>query len=142
MKQRKNLSALVLTFVLLLRLADGRNGHECGIYSAVTHTGACALMGVREPLFLTHLPATMLCTGIGLVVSIVLGILLAVLMDANAAAEKMLYPIIIASQTIPTTALAPLFTLWFGYTIWSKVLVTVLITFSRLPLRYLTDSVR
>ena len=35
----------------------------------------------------------------------------------------------IASQTIPTTALAPLFVMWFGYTIWSKVLVTVLITF-------------
>ncbi len=33
------------------------------------------------------------------------------------------------ADTIPTTALAPLFVLWFGYTIWSKVLVTVLITF-------------
>ena len=41
----------------------------------------------------------------------------------------MLYPLIVASHTIPTTALAPLFVLWFGYTIWSKVLVTVLITF-------------
>ena len=30
---------------------------------------------------------------------------------------------------IPTTALAPLFVLWFGYSIWSKVLVTVLMTF-------------
>ena len=29
----------------------------------------------------------------------------------------------------PTTAIAPLFVLWFGYGIWSKVLVTVLITF-------------
>ena len=38
-------------------------------------------------------------------------------------------PLIIASQTIPTTALAPLFVLWFGYSIWGKVLVTVLITF-------------
>ena len=58
-----------------------------------------------------------------------LGLGLAVLMDASETAEKALYPLIIASQTIPTTALAPLFVLWFGYTIWSKVLVTVLITF-------------
>ena len=50
-------------------------------------------------------------------------------MDASPSAEKMLYPLIVASQTIPTTALAPLFVLWFGYTIWIKVLVTVLITF-------------
>ena len=43
--------------------------------------------------------------------------------------ESALYPVIIASQTIPTTAIAPLFVLWFGYGIWSKVLVTILITF-------------
>ena len=58
-----------------------------------------------------------------------LGMALAILMDASPVAEKALYPLVIASQTIPTTALAPLFVLWFGYTIWSKVLVTVLITF-------------
>lgn len=59
--------------------------------------------------------------GIGLLISIILGLGLAVLMDASETAEKALYPLIIASQTIPTTALAPLFVLWFGYTIWSKV---------------------
>ncbi len=84
---------------------------------------------LRVPLFTAHLPATMLCTGIGLAISIVLGVLLAVLMDASAWAEKAVYPVVIASQTIPTTALAPLFVLWFGYSIWSRVLVTVLITF-------------
>ena len=76
-----------------------------------------------------HLPATMSVVAIGLSISIVLGLGLAVLMDISEIAEKALYPLIIASQTIPTTALAPLFVLWFGYGIWSKVLVTVLITF-------------
>lgn len=87
------------------------------------------LWELREPLFTAHLPATMLCTGVGLAISIVLGLLLAVLMDACPIAENALYPVIIASQTIPTTALAPLFVLWFGYSLWSRVLVTVLITF-------------
>lgn len=87
------------------------------------------LWELREPLFTAHLPATMLCTGVGLAISIVLGLMLAVLMDACPIAEKALYPVIIASQTIPTTALAPLFVLWFGYSLWSRVLVTVLITF-------------
>ena len=54
---------------------------------------------------------------------------LSVIMDSNKNIENALYPIIIASQTIPTTAIAPLFVLWFGYSIWSKVLVTILITF-------------
>ncbi len=50
-------------------------------------------------------------------------------MDWNPKLEKALYPVIVASQTIPTTAIAPLFILWFGYGIWSKVLVTILMTF-------------
>jgi putative hydroxymethylpyrimidine transport system permease protein len=68
-------------------------------------------------------------TGLGLVISIVFGLGLAIIMDMNDKIENALYPIIIASQTIPTTAIAPLFVLWFGYSIWGKVLVTILITF-------------
>lgn len=87
------------------------------------------LWELREPLFLVHLPATMGVTGLGLCISVVLGLLLAVSMDWSPRLEKALYPVIVASQTIPTTAIAPLFILWFGYGIWSKVLVTILMTF-------------
>ncbi len=83
----------------------------------------------KKVLFMVHLPATAGITGIGLLISVVLGLTLAIIMDMNPTIERGLYPVIIASQTIPTTAIAPLFVLWFGYSIWSKVLVTVLITF-------------
>ena len=87
------------------------------------------LWELRVPLFTVHLPATMLVTGVGLLISLVLGLGLAVAMDWSPLLQKCLYPVVVASQTIPTTAIAPLFVLWFGYGIWSKVLVTVLITF-------------
>lgn len=87
------------------------------------------LWRLKEPLFMVHLPATMGVTTLGLIISIVFGLALAIFMDMNEKIENALYPIIIASQTIPTTAIAPLFVLWFGYGIWSKVLVTILITF-------------
>ena len=87
------------------------------------------LWELREPLFTVHLPYTMLVTFIGLAISLVLGLVLAISMDASELCRKTFYPLIITSQTIPTTAIAPLFVLWFGYGIWSKVLVTVLITF-------------
>ena len=87
------------------------------------------LIELKEPLFMVHLPATMKITVTGLAISIVLGVLFAVLMDLSTAVEKALYPVIVASQTIPVTALAPLFVLWFGYGSWSKILVCVLITF-------------
>lgn len=87
------------------------------------------LWELRVPLFTVHLPATMSVTAIGLGISVSLGLALAVAMERSPLLQKMLYPVVVASQTIPTTAIAPLFVLWFGYGLWSKVLVTILITF-------------
>lgn len=84
---------------------------------------------LRDILLTVHLPATLSVTVIGIVISVVLGVSLAVMMSMSSFAEKAFYPLLVASQTIPITALAPLFVLWFGYSIWSKVVVTVLITF-------------
>ncbi len=88
-----------------------------------------ALWEYRELLFLVHMPYTMSITIIGLLISVILGIFLAVLMDFNEKIENAIYPIIVTSQTIPITALAPLFILWFGYGMTSKIVVCVIITF-------------
>lgn len=87
------------------------------------------LWELRVVLFTVHLSATMSVTIIGLIISIVLGLALAVVMDWFPSVESAVYPLVVASQTIPTTAIAPLFVLWFGYTIWSRILVTILMTF-------------
>ncbi|AZV57487.1 ABC transporter permease [Clostridium sp. AWRP] len=84
---------------------------------------------LKDVLFLVHLPATLLITIEGLFISIVLGVVIAVAMNISERIQRALYPIVIVTQTVPITALAPIFILWFGYGIWSKVLVTVLITF-------------
>ena len=129
MRKNANLPALLFLFILLVIWQAGAMGMDAAYILPSPTQILVRMWELRGPLLTAHLPATLLCTGIGLAISIVLGLLLAVLMDWSPAAEKMLYPLIVASQTIPTTALAPLFVLWFGYTIWSKVLVTVLITF-------------
>lgn len=126
---RANLPAMILVFLLLVIWQCAAMGINAAYILPTPWQVLVRLWELRGPLFGAHLPATMAVVGIGLGLSIVLGLALAVLMDVSKTAEKALYPLIIASQTIPTTALAPLFVLWFGYTIWSKVLVTVLITF-------------
>ena len=126
---RANLPAAVLVFALLLLWQAAAMGMDAAYILPSTLQVLRRLWELRGPLLTAHLPATMSVVGIGLMISIVLGLGLAILMDCSPVAEKALYPLIIASQTIPTTALAPLFVLWFGYSIWSKVLVTVLMTF-------------
>ncbi|UOE93023.1 MULTISPECIES: ABC transporter permease [Bacillaceae] len=95
---------------------------------APSHIGQ-KMVELHDILFFVHLPATLQIVVIGLTISIVFGVGLAIWMNTNVTAEKTFFPIVIASQTIPIIALAPIFVLWFGYTIWSKVVVTVLITF-------------
>ncbi|QED47818.1 ABC transporter permease [Cytobacillus dafuensis] len=82
-----------------------------------------------KPLFLEHLPATLLEFLIGFVLAVVGGVGLAVGMFFSKLVEKTLYPAVLISQMIPIIALSPIFVLWFGYTIWSKVAVTILISF-------------
>ena len=126
---RKNIPALILA-VCLLALWQAVAMIINAPYILPTPVQIIVrLWELRETLFLVQLPATMSVTALGLLISIVLGIFLAVIMDMNKMVENALYPVIVASQTIPTTAIAPLFVLWFGYSIWSKVLVTILITF-------------
>ena len=126
---KKNLSSAILIFILLIAWQCIAMGISAAYILPSPIQVLQRLWELRVPLVTVHLPATMAVTALGLVISIVLGLLLAVSMDASPTLEHALYPIIVASQTIPTTAIAPLFIIWFGYTIWSKVLVTILITF-------------
>jgi ABC-type nitrate/sulfonate/bicarbonate transport system permease component len=80
-------------------------------------------------LILSHSGITMLETVIGLILGIIIGFVFAVLMDMFSWLRKMLYPLIVISQTIPTVAIAPLLVLWFGYEMTPKVILIVLVVF-------------
>ena len=126
---KANLPAAILMFALLI-IWQAAAMHMNAAYILPSPIQIVKkLWDLRVPLFKAHLPATMEVVTVGLTISIVLGLFLAVIMDMSETVEKAIYPLVIASQTIPTTALAPLFVLWFGYGIWRKVLVTVLMTF-------------
>lgn len=126
---QSGLPAAILMFVLLMLWQAGAMKMNAAYILPSPTQIVVRLWELREPLFKAHLPATMEVVVIGLMISILLGLALAIAMDMNETVERALYPLIIASQTIPTTAIAPLFVLWFGYGIWSKVLVAVLMTF-------------
>ena len=71
--------------------------------------------------FLYQLADTMHATAFGFVIGSVLGVILAALMAESRAIQKLIFPYIVGFQCLPKVAIAPLFIIWFGYQIESKI---------------------
>ncbi|MGI8573917.1 MAG: ABC transporter permease [Egibacteraceae bacterium] len=87
-----------------------------------------AFLRVRE-LLVAHTLVTTAEALIGLLAGALVGVALAVLLWALPPVRRMLYPLLVTSQTVPMVVLAPLLVLWFGFGLTPKVLVVALITF-------------
>lgn len=66
---------------------------------------------------------------LGLAIGIAVSFLIATVMDACKPVNHALYPILVASQTVPSVAIAPLLLLWFGYGTLPKIVLIVVTTF-------------
>jgi NitT/TauT family transport system permease protein len=76
-----------------------------------------------------HTLITALETAAGFIVGSALGMFIGYVLGISAKAELILSPYILALQIAPKVAFAPLFVLWFGFTVYPKILVAVLIVF-------------
>ena len=71
--------------------------------------------------FWYHLQDTLEATLAGFVIGSALGLILAAVMAESRLVERMLFPYIAAIQSLPKVAIAPLYVIWFGYQIESKI---------------------
>ena len=76
-----------------------------------------------------HTFVTLLEILAGLVVGVTIAFLLGYLVAKSPSLERILAPYIVASQSIPVVAIAPLMIIWFGAGTLSKVLISALIVF-------------
>ncbi len=81
------------------------------------------------PLLMKHTEVTLVEAFLGLGLGIILGFAVAVIMDRFEYAYKMIYPVLVITQTIPTVAIAPLLVLWMGYGILPKIMLILLTSF-------------
>ena len=81
------------------------------------------------PELIKHTGVTLLEAFTGLLIGIILGFMIAVIMDRFEPLYKAFYPVIVLTQTVPTVAIAPLLVLWFGYEMAPKVILITLTTF-------------
>jgi putative hydroxymethylpyrimidine transport system permease protein len=87
-----------------------------------------ALFANRE-LILQHARITLTEVLIGLILGSALGAATALLLMVSSLARRLLLPVMVFSQAVPVFALAPILTLWFGYGLWSKIAIAVLIIY-------------
>ena len=80
-------------------------------------------------ILLLHTARTALEVLVGLTLAMITGLGLAVCIVSSLTLRRALYPLVIASQTIPVIAIAPLLIVWFGYDLLPKVIMTTLIAF-------------
>ena len=68
-------------------------------------------------------------TVVGFVLALAISLPLACVIAFSTWARKILYPAILGLQSVPKVALAPLVTLWLGFTEWPKIVIVVLVCF-------------
>ena len=76
-----------------------------------------------------HTGVTTLETGLGFLFASILGVGLGMLLGKMPRLERMLNPFVIATQVVPKVALVPLFIVWFGFGITSKVVIATILAF-------------
>lgn len=86
-------------------------------------------LGAPAEGILYHAYITFVEAGVGLVMGALVGLLLAVVMVHSRFAEETLYPIVVTIRSTPMIAIAPIFIIWFGFTIMPKAIVAALATF-------------
>ena len=119
---------LVTTLILLAWEISVR---ALGVRSIILPSPSAVIetMAQRSDLLLTHLWPSLYLTVLGFLLSVVGGIVVAVLITYSAIVRKGLYPVIVVSQVIPKISIAPLFIVWFGTGTVSSLLLAFLVAF-------------
>jgi NitT/TauT family transport system permease protein len=116
---------------LLLALWQGISGSLLDPFWLSRPTEVAAYLWdslLRGPL-LADLSLTIQATAIGYAIGAVLGLVLGFVLAQSEAVALVLKPFVLAVYGVPRIALAPLFILWFGIALQSKVMMAAMMTF-------------
>ncbi|HKF94217.1 MAG TPA: ABC transporter permease, partial [Gammaproteobacteria bacterium] len=92
--------------------------------------GARLFRWTRDGSIFRHIGATIYATGLGFIIGSIGGAMLGIWLGVSPFASRLLNPYLNALNALPKVALAPLFVLWFGLGIESKIaLAAVLVLF-------------
>jgi NitT/TauT family transport system permease protein len=118
------------------------------VYVAVVVAWELMVDALRIPAWLLPAPSTIAAAAIkwapeltsntlvttretvfGFLLALAVSLPLACAIAFNPWARKILYPALLGLQSVPKVALAPLITLWLGFTEWPKIVIVILVCF-------------
>jgi NitT/TauT family transport system permease protein len=85
--------------------------------------------GFGSGLYLWHLAITFYEIIVGFVLGAASGLVIGFVIALSPLLERIFYPYVVAFQTIPKVAIAPIIVIWFGYGTASKIVITATIGF-------------
>ncbi len=85
--------------------------------------------GFRSGLFMAGLQTTLIEIVLGFVLAAVAAFVLGTLISQIRLVETVLYPYVVALQTLPKVAIAPFVLIWVGFGIESKVVIAAMVAF-------------
>jgi NitT/TauT family transport system permease protein len=81
------------------------------------------------PILPAHLMATLFAVLGGFALSIAVGVPLAIMITYSPVLRRVIYPMILALQSVPKVAIAPILLLWVGYGLKSGIVVAATVAF-------------
>lgn len=128
----KNIGYPLVTLVILLGLWFGAV-HILHIPNYVLPSPEAVAMALKrgyiDGLFWEHFAFTLQSMVIGYVIGCGIAFALGCLFSESRTVERLFYPYVVALQSMPKVALAPLILVWFGFDMASKVVMVALVCF-------------
>jgi len=119
----------IFLMLLVWQLVAWFGGFPAFILPSPAMVGARFMLAIRDGSLLRNTAVTLGEVLAGLVLGVSVASVLGYLLARSLKLERLLSPYIVASQSIPIVAIAPLLVIWFGPGLFSKVLVCALIVF-------------
>lgn len=114
---------LLVSWELLVRLFD------IPAYTLPAPSAVAELIWEERDYLLQNVPATVYEVWAGFALALAAGLALAIPIALTRFGAQAVMPIVVATQSVPKTALAPLFVVWFGFGLLPKVVIAATIAF-------------
>ena len=119
--------ALIALFLLAWEIGVRAGKIDAFFFSSPAQIGATIGNWWQHGYIFTDVAVTMQETIFGLLIGGTIGIVLAVILASNRWLGAIFVPFLVLFNSIPRVTLVPLFILWFGFTLWSKVVSAIVL---------------